>query len=287
MTMAELMNILQSISTPLTSLIIVLCSFFVALRSLSNEHETTTTFLKLGLPQPAPATQPPQTEAGKVTPPAAKPDVATQPQPRSAPNEMPTPAPKLTPLPSATPTCQLPPKPLPTTADRFAECMAFVWPEEGGFSNDPQDHGGPTNLGVTEEDLAQVGLPHTLGDIKALTKDVAANRVYRPLYWNAMHCDELPAGVDLEVFDLGINAGIHEAAKLLQKDVGTAQDGVIGPLTLAAAHAKPSQSIIATFNNERVTFYKSLKQFDRFGRDWLKRSADCYALATKMAKAVS
>lgn len=161
--------------------------------------------------------------------------------------------------------------------------MAFVWPEEGGFSNDPQDHGGPTNLGVTLPDLERAGLPPTIEELKSLTKDSAANQIYRPFYWNAMHCDELPPGVDLEVFDLGINAGIHEAAKLLQRAVGAVADGVIGPKTIAAVHAMAPLAIIQAFNTERVTFYKSLKQFDRFGRDWLKRSADCYAASTKMA----
>lgn len=181
-----------------------------------------------------------------------------------------------------------PSKPIPVPAavvvkDNFDDCMAFVWPEEGGFSNDPQDHGGPTNLGVTGPDLVRAGMPSSIDDIKALTKPVAAARIYRPFYWNAMHCDELPHGVDLCVFDLGINAGIHEAAKLLQRDVGTVTDGVIGPKTIAAAHAKVAADIIRTFTEERLGFYQSLRQFDRFGRDWTKRTNDCHAAALKMA----
>jgi lysozyme family protein len=181
-----------------------------------------------------------------------------------------------------------PPKPVPaptpvTGADNFDACMAFVWPEEGGFSNDPQDHGGPTNLGVTGPDLVRAGMPSSIEDIKALTKPVAAARIYRPFYWNAMHCDELPRGVDLCVFDLGINAGIHEAAKLLQRDVGTTEDGVIGPLTIAAAKTKPAADIIRTFTEERLAFYRSLKQFDRFGRDWTSRTNHCHTRALQMA----
>jgi lysozyme family protein len=186
-------------------------------------------------------------------------------------------------------TGQGPPVALPVTQapppkDNFDACMVFVWPEEGGFSNDPQDHGGPTNLGVTEPDLVRAGMPATIDDIKALTKPIAASRIYRPFYWNAMHCDELPRGVDLCVFDLGINAGIHEAAKLLQRDVGVTTDGVIGPLTIAAVKNKPAADIIRTFTEERLSFYQSLKQFDRFGRDWTKRTNDCHAAALKMAQ---
>jgi lysozyme family protein len=176
------------------------------------------------------------------------------------------------------------PAPAPVTGpDNFDACMAFVWPEEGGFSNDPQDHGGPTNLGVTGPDLVRAGMPSSIEDIKALTKPVAAARIYRPFYWNAMHCDELPRGVDLCVFDLGINAGIHEAAKLLQRAVGATEDGVIGPLTIAAARTKPAADIIRTFTEERLAFYRSLKQFDRFGRDWTSRTNHCQTAALKMA----
>lgn len=172
----------------------------------------------------------------------------------------------------------------PTVAsDNFDACMAFVWPEEGGFSNDPQDHGGPTNLGVTAPDLVAAGMPSTIDDIKALTKPVAAARIYRPQYWNAMHCDELPHGVDLCVFDLGINAGIHESARLLQHAVGTTVDGVVGPKTISATKASDPVAIINTFTDERLNFYKSLKQFDRFGRDWTSRTNHCHTAALKMA----
>lgn len=183
----------------------------------------------------------------------------------------------------AAPPAAIPTSPPHAAADNFDACMAFVWPEEGGFSNDPQDHGGPTNLGVTMPDLVQAGMPATIDDIKALTKPVAAARIYRPFYWNAMHCDELPRGVDLCVFDLGINAGIHEAAKLLQHDVGVTVDGVIGPKTIAAARTKAAADIIRTFTEERLNFYRSLKQFDRFGRDWTSRTNHCNATALKMA----
>lgn len=177
--------------------------------------------------------------------------------------------------------------PVPAPQDNFDACMAFVWPEEGGFSNDPQDHGGPTNLGVTIPDLERAGMPATIDDIKALTKPVAAARIYRPMYWNAMHCDELPRGVDLVVFDLGINAGTHESAKLLQHAVGAAVDGVIGPKTIANAHAVLAETIINTFTEERLNFYRSLRQFDRFGRDWTARTNHCHTAALKMAGEVA
>jgi lysozyme family protein len=55
------------------------------------------------------------------------------------------------------------------------------------------------------------------------------------IYWNALACDQLPAGVDYCVFDYGVNSGNSRAAVALQQFVGTTVDGEIGPLTIAAA----------------------------------------------------
>src|SRR6516165_7677378 len=50
--------------------------------------------------------------------------------------------------------------------------------------------------------------------------------------------DALPPGVDLSVFDMGVNAGIWRSVRLLQQALGFTgeeMDGSIGPETLAAA----------------------------------------------------
>ena len=49
-----------------------------------------------------------------------------------------------------------------------------------------------------------------------------------------MQCGALPAGLDLEVFDFGVNSGPAESVKTLQRLVGVTQDGSVGPITLAA-----------------------------------------------------
>jgi lysozyme family protein len=39
--------------------------------------------------------------------------------------------------------------------------------------------------------------------------------IYYEKYWNALSCEDLPAGVDYAVFDYGVNSGIDRAAKVL------------------------------------------------------------------------
>ena len=69
--------------------------------------------------------------------------------------------------------------------------------------------------------------------MKDLTvEDVAP--IYRKNYWDRMKCDDLPRGLDLCVFDFGVNAGTGRSAKYLQRMIGTTVDGGIGPNTLRA-----------------------------------------------------
>ena len=107
--------------------------------------------------------------------------------------------------------------------------------------------------------------------------------IYKTRYWDKARCGEWAPGVDLCVFDLAVNAGPGRAIKLLQKCVGTEQDGVVGPKTVAAVNAVPPKSMIVCFSDTRRAFYKSLKAFETFGRGWLRRTDECEQEAIKMA----
>jgi hypothetical protein len=50
-----------------------------------------------------------------------------------------------------------------------------------------------------------------------------ARAIYQSLYWNPLRADALPRGVDLSVFDMGVNAGIWRSARLLQRALGSGQ----------------------------------------------------------------
>ena len=47
-----------------------------------------------------------------------------------------------------------------------------------------------------------------------------AAKIYRARYWDALRCDELPAGLDYAVFDYGVNSGIGRAAKVMARLLG-------------------------------------------------------------------
>ena len=117
----------------------------------------------------------------------------------------------------------------------YGEALRRLLIHEGGYTNDAADPGGPTNFGITIADYRHYVKPDaSAADVRAMKLDEAKG-IYRGKYWDAMRCDGLPAGVDYAVFDYGVNSGVSRAAKVLQRALGVADDGTIGPLTLAAS----------------------------------------------------
>jgi lysozyme family protein len=161
-------------------------------------------------------------------------------------------------------------------ADRFDICFAFTLREEGGYVDDPSDPGGATNMGITLATYRQWSDDPNLGDVQV--KDLmpkTARAIYRSLYWNPLRADALPAGVDLSVFDMGVNAGIWRSARLLQQALGFTGDdvdGSIGPETLAAAGRFDPRSLVNDLADRQAAYYRSLPDFPTFGTGWLNRT---------------
>jgi hypothetical protein len=168
---------------------------------------------------------------------------------------------------------------------RFDACMPFIFKAEGGYSDNPADPGGPTNFGITLATLrAYEGDPNlTADDVKKVTSAVA-KEIYRTAYWNRMQCGALPPGLDLEVFDFGVNSGPAESVKTLQRLVGVTQDGSIGPITLAAVAQFNVGDLIARFAQARLAFYQGLNM-PEFEQGWATRVAQIQTAAATMFQA--
>lgn len=121
----------------------------------------------------------------------------------------------------------------------FARAFAAVVGVEGGFTKDPGDPGnwtggaiGAGELRGTKWGISAAAYP-TL-DIAALTISAAA-ALYRPRYWDVIAGDALPVPIGLIAFDCAVNQGPGIAARILQQALGVVADGVVGPVTVAAA----------------------------------------------------
>ena len=164
----------------------------------------------------------------------------------------------------------------------YDKCLKAILHHEGGYVNHPKDPGGETNLGVTKRVYIEHG---GTKDMKELTvEDVAP--IYKKGYWDKMKGDDLPGGLDLCVFDFGVNAGPGRSAKYLQTMIGTVADGGIGPNTLKAVEAYVSEhginKSIVNFQNARQKYYESLSTFSTFGRGWTRRVTETTDLAITM-----
>lgn len=164
----------------------------------------------------------------------------------------------------------------------FKPSMKFMLTQEGGWANNPRDPGGATNKGVTWA-VFKAHYPHsTLNDLRHIT-DEQVDDIYLHGYWNAVKADDLPAGVDLSVFDFGVNAGPGRSTRLLQGVVGTNTDGILGPFSMKAIEAMPVGSIIQGLAVAQQAYYESLSTFDDFGVGWTRRTNDREAEALELS----
>lgn len=171
------------------------------------------------------------------------------------------------------------------TASSYDAALARLLAHEGGYSNHPDDPGGPTNFGITIADYRRYVKPDAnAGDVRAMPLD-HAKAIYKAKYWDALACDALPPGLDYCVFDYGVNSGISRAAKVLQRIAGVADDGRVGPVTLAAIARREAGDLVEKVCDERLAFLRGLRTWAVFGRGWGRRVADVRAVALAMAQA--
>ena len=193
------------------------------------------------------------------------------------------------PVPQGPAGASAPDKPV-TNTDKFEQCLQLVFGAEGGFGNDAADPGGPTNFGITmatlanwRKDKGDKNKDVTADDVGNLKKN-EATEIYRTDYWAPLKCSDLPNGVNLVVFDFGVNAGPGTSAMLLQKVVGVTQDGSIGPITIAALKTMSPSKVISEFSARRLDYYRNLTNlFPRFGAGWTSRTRDMEHAALAMA----
>jgi hypothetical protein len=166
--------------------------------------------------------------------------------------------------------------------------MSFdrVMQSEGGYVNDPADHGGETNLGVTIGAWgAYLNRAIQPGEMAKLTKS-DVKPFYKALYWDKVQGDELPTGVDYAVFDFAVNAGVSRAAKFLQRAAGAVDDGVVGSGTLALVAKITPGKLLENFAEQKEAFYNTLAEKNptqqKFLKGWMNRVASVQTAATSM-----
>lgn len=154
----------------------------------------------------------------------------------------------------------------------FETCLTETLKWEGGWSNHPSDPGGPTMRGVIQRVYnawrKRNGLP------KRSVRNIEEHElqaIYRENYWQLVRGDELPPGVDLCVFDYGVNSGPSRSISHLQEVLGVKIDGFMGPVTLDAVNAADPVEIVNKLCARRRKFLRQIKTYHVFGKGWERR----------------
>ena len=142
---------------------------------------------------------------------------------------------------------------------------------EGGLANDPDDHGGLTNMGITIatwKDLAPK-LCNARGTEEELKKleNWQWDKIARNAYWEALMCDKITSeGIACTLCDFGWGSGFYYAVYTLQvmlnkKFRGQLElDGIIGKRTLRWLNESiiefGEKEVLTAFTEARANFIK-------------------------------
>lgn len=156
-------------------------------------------------------------------------------------------------------------------SQKFLENVTRMIKEEGGISNRSKDAdpGGLTNRGITQDTLeTYIRRRIRKGDpwIHQFPTDVRdlgvghTEVIYKEMYWDVIHGDELPDWAAAVCFDMAAHSGPAAAVRNLQITIGRVDvDGIIGPQTINRCHAVkwPNQAV-NSYTQKRRAFLRSL-----------------------------
>lgn len=111
-----------------------------------------------------------------------------------------------------------------------------------------------------------------------------AKMIYKIKYWNYMQCELLNSGVDLMVWDFGVNAGQGRSISMLQQIVEVTVDGLAGPVTVGAANSWNPEVLVHALYGAHDRYYMSLDDQEDIN-GWLDRQERLHATALKMITA--
>lgn len=136
---------------------------------------------------------------------------------------------------------------------------------EGKYVNNPEDPGGETNWGISKRSYP--GL-----NIKELTREQAI-ALYDRDFWTPIDGDSLPSGIGYQLLDFAVNSAPGTALRMVQRAVGVADDGHIGPVTVAALKATEPHDLIMRFLSKRLVFMTNCANWPNASRGWARRIA--------------
>jgi lysozyme family protein len=165
----------------------------------------------------------------------------------------------------------------------FAAALSAIWRYDGFKDDHAPGEKFATTYGVTQMTW-NYAVEHGVVASKdvGLATEADCEKIYRALYWQTCRCDELPSGVDLMVFNDACLSGVGHTIALVQRLVGVDDDGVLGPLSMAAIGAVPPSDMIGRMRRADKTYLTGLRNAPRFLTGWTRREDEMAAQALAM-----
>ena len=150
------------------------------------------------------------------------------------------------------------------TAIDLVSWQEAAWNKRGGIvvENVPGDPGGETYLGIDRRDNPNFDFANPTPE-KGWA-DYEAE-------WQEHNYGLLPPDIAICVFSAGVNLGDATAIQILQRVCGVETDGVIGPITAAAARKVTVRMFCFAWEHHYRTLGPAL--VERFLKGWLDRVA--------------
>ena len=166
---------------------------------------------------------------------------------------------------------------------KFENAVEVVLQHEGGFVDDPADPGGATNWGISFRFLKDT--LHRDATV-AMVRDMfraEAIAIYLTYFWRPNgYQDIADQTVATKVFDMAVNMGPEQAHKILQRGLialgaNVADDGILGPKTMAATNQADPVQLIGKIVGLQADFYTDLvarkPALRKFLHNWLHRAS--------------
>lgn len=165
----------------------------------------------------------------------------------------------------------------------YPRCLANTLNEEGGWTNDPRDPGGPTMYGIIQREYTKYRREKGLYDqsVRYISQQELQD-IYRGNYWAPVVGPLWPKGSDQIVFDIAVNAGLGRANRIMAYALRTNELDYT-KLAARATSFTDRVGIVQRACDRRASFYRGLRTFGVFGRGWLARNARMEAIGVRMA----
>lgn len=159
--------------------------------------------------------------------------------------------------------------------------ILFKW--EGGFSDDPADRGGETNMGVTLATWRQVGYDKDGdgdidgNDIRILSVE-DATMILKKYYWDRWRADEIINQSVANILVDWVWCSGKWGIVIPQKILGVKADGIVGEKTIEKINLVNPFKLLIEIYNARVSFIKNIIKKDpsqkKFEAGWMNRLND-------------